>query len=107
MAVATVSDASAVLQDPRDKLPTIALIRDPTVDNMIIYEEAELVQLKCNKKIRVLYPPSLMKILRGDYGHPNTVLGAVIKMLLWKHIKGRWILKPMYEALIGAQNFHF
>lgn len=28
--------------------------------------------LVCNRKFRVLYPPSLMKILLGDYGHPRT-----------------------------------
>ena len=26
----------------------------------------------CNRNFRVLYPPSLKKIILGDYGHPNT-----------------------------------
>lgn len=103
MAVAPVSDASDVLQDPLDKLATIALVHDPTVDDLIealsvTSEEAELIQILtigqrnnplwmdarqwritasnfgrvCNRNFRVLYPPSLMKILLGDYGYPNT-----------------------------------
>lgn len=26
----------------------------------------------CNRTFRVLYPPSLMKVLLGEYGHPNS-----------------------------------
>lgn len=102
-AVAPASDASGVLQDPLDKLSTIALVRDPTVDDLlealsITSEEAELIQIMtigqrdnplwmdarqwritasnfgrvCNRNFRVMYPPSLMKILLGDYGYPST-----------------------------------
>ncbi len=27
----------------------------------------------CNCKFRILYPPSLAKILHGDYGRPNSL----------------------------------
>ena len=50
MTVAPFSDASDVLYDPLDKLVTVALIRDSTLDNLIealsvTSEEAELVHL--------------------------------------------------------------
>ena len=33
----------------------------------------------CNRNFRLLYPPSLKKIILGDYGHPNTVA------IQWEH----------------------
>ncbi len=93
-----------ILQNPVDKLNSIAVSRDLTVDDLIqslnvTSEQAELIQIVtigqrnnplwmdarqwritasnfgkiCNRKFRILYPPSLAKILLGDYGRPNSL----------------------------------